>query len=238
MFLTIGDPGAVPQELGEVLDSDEYYFDPERDFLPLARRSTRRLISTSPDDLAPGQEQKLKTIVNLDESIDPKQVDGVWAPVEVLASHEESGRSDVVLNQRWVVQDMSLEPPAVEQFDVTFPVGTVVLDQVNQVAYEIVEDGVVRPSDFLPASDTEPVSSPPVLVRQSLKTFPPYPGFELKELLPAETPLATAGVPAAAGSGSNGTLWLIILVGGGAVLVVLVVVAVHSSARFSRPTRP
>ena len=131
------------------------------------------------------------------------------------------------------MDDVGLEPVAPDEFEVDFPVGTTVIDQTTQVAYDIVGEGVIQPVIFLPSSENGPATSPPELVRSSLVAFPPYKGFVLQTLLPAEQrAVMTKAMPAEPTGGSN-TLLFALVVGGGLVLVVLVVMAIRLSTRFS-----
>ena len=234
VLLRLGDADARPSSLDSPdLRVDEYYFDPERDFLPLAKRWFIYSAFAASEDAKPDDAPVIVTQLRVDEAVKVEMIDGTWIPTEVLGVATHSLYPDRISNQRWVVQDVSLAPPPDEKFTVNFPPGTSVVDMVHHISYDIVEAGVIRPTDFVYASGTEPVSSPPELVRQSLEEYPPYDGFELKTLLPAEVPAAQAITAPTASGGTGKMAWIVLAVIGGTVLTIAVVAALRSSNRFS-----
>ena len=190
-------------------------------------------VRVAPNGTTADAESDLSTTTMTDEVVEAARVDGVWLPMEVFGTVSDTSRPRLKHSQTWVVLDVSLAEPPAKVFDVEFPVGSTVIDKVHQVAYDIVDDGVVRPSDFALSGNV--ATSPPDLVRKSLEVFPPYEGFVLKTLLPAEQPAqaVAAATPAATDGGLGDVLWLGLLIGGGAVVLVLFVIAVRGSARFS-----
>jgi hypothetical protein len=79
----------------------------------------------------------------LDEA---KQFGNVWVPMKMT---QESGTSDPGMTQiKYVVEQFSLDKPALRDMTLQFPPGTQIIDEVRQQGYELQTDGSKKFFEF------------------------------------------------------------------------------------------
>ena len=209
----------------------EYYFSPEKDYMLLAEHFVYTSLTLGEEGQEAGAvRSQMDTLARV---VRAEPVDGVWVPLEVRLDTTDTEHPNRVQGQVWVAQSFARTEPDPKDFLIDFPTGCTVLDYTNEVAYDIVKPGVIRPARFLASSDSGITTSPPALVRRSLEQFPPYEGFVLKTLLPTEQAAATPAAPLVRPAGGGNGLLLVLIAGGGLVLAVFVFMAIRSSTRFS-----
>lgn len=133
----------------------EYYLDPARDFVPV-RGEYRR-------------ERRGKFVGRASHNVtEAKEIDGFWVPTKVVqrtanvvSEHETQWLYEVSDFERGTVTD--------EDFEITFPPGTEVIDSIVNLAYQLLPGGGVKMLPLADAQTGEMINPPDTSAEDALE---------------------------------------------------------------------